>query len=75
VRAEVAWVIRSCTTTPVVRAGALAYPPAVAVTVVTTGQHFIADIAGGVAVVLPARIVARCITRAGCADPHGPADA
>lgn len=67
--------IGSCTTTPVVCAGALAYSPAVAATVVATGRHFIADIAGGTAVVLPARIVARCITRAGCADPHGPADA
>lgn len=59
----VAWVMWSSTTDPLVRAAALAYPPAVAATVVATGQHFLADIAGGVAVVLPAWALARRITR------------
>jgi len=71
----VAWVVWSSTTNRLVRAGALAYPPAVATTVVATGQHFIADIAGGVAVVLPAWIIARRITRAGRAPDNRPADA
>jgi hypothetical protein len=71
----VAWVVWSSTTNPLVRAGALAYPPAVATTVVATGQHFIADIAGGVAVVLPAWIIARRITRAGRSRTTRPADA
>jgi hypothetical protein len=71
----VAWVVWSSTTNRVVRAGALAYPPAVATTVVATGQHFIADIAGGVAVVLPAWIIARRITRAGRTRTNRPADA
>lgn len=52
-------------TNPLVRAGAVAYPPAVAATVMATGQHFIADIAGGIAVVLPAWVIARRITRSG----------
>lgn len=61
----VSWTIWASATHPLVRAGAVAYPPAVAATVVATGQHFIADIAGGIAVVLPAWAIARRITRAG----------
>ena len=71
----VAWALWSSTTNPLVRAGALAYPPAVATTVVATGQHFIADIAAGVAVVLPAWMIARRITRAGRTRITRPADA
>ncbi|MGB0613024.1 MAG: phosphatase PAP2 family protein, partial [Miltoncostaeaceae bacterium] len=52
-------------TNPAVRIAAVSYPPAVAATVVATGQHFLADIAGGIAVVLPAWAIARRITRAG----------
>jgi hypothetical protein len=66
----VAWVLWSSTTDPLVRAGALAYPPAVAATVVATGQHYLADLVGGLVVVLPAWAVARRITRT-----HGRADA
>jgi len=61
----VAWAVWSSSTSPAVRAAAVAYPPAVAATVVATGQHFIADILGGIAVVLPAWAIARRITRAG----------
>lgn len=61
----VAWTMWASTTNPAVRAAAVAYPPAVAATVVATGQHFIADIAGGIAVVLPAWAIARRITGAG----------
>ncbi len=61
----VAWTMWASTTNPVVRAAAVAYPPAVAATVVATGQHFVADIAGGIAVVLPAWAIARRITRPG----------
>lgn len=61
----VSWTIWASATHPLVRAGAVAYPPAVAATVVATGQHFIADIAGGIAVVLPAWAIARRITRSG----------
>lgn len=60
----VAWAMWASTTNPLLRAAAVAYPPAVAATVVATGQHFVADIAGGVAVVLPAWAIARRITRA-----------
>ena len=60
----VAWAVWSSSTNPAVRAAAVAYPPAVAATVVATGQHFIADIVGGIAVVLPAWAIARRITRA-----------
>ncbi|MFM8828777.1 MAG: phosphatase PAP2 family protein [Actinomycetota bacterium] len=60
----VAWAVWSSSTSPAVRAAAVAYPPAVAAIVVATGQHFIADIAGGIAVVLPAWAIARRITRA-----------
>lgn len=60
----VAWAVWSSSTNRAVRAAAVAYPPAVAATVVATGQHFIADIAGGIAVVLPAWTIARRITRA-----------
>lgn len=68
----VAWAMWSSSTSPVVRAAAVAYPPAVAATVVATGQHFIADIAGGIAVVLPAWAIARRITRAGRTDRRTP---
>lgn len=61
----VAWSMWASTTSPLLRAAAVAYPPAIAATVVATGQHFIADIAGGIAVVLPAWAIARRITRAG----------
>ena len=47
----------------------------VATTVVATGQHFIADIAAGIAVVLPAWIIARRITHAGRPRTIRPADA
>ncbi len=60
-----AWADRSSSTSSAMRAAAVAYPPAVAATVVATGQHFIADILGGIAVVLPAWAIARRITRAG----------
>ncbi|MEO2139516.1 MAG: phosphatase PAP2 family protein [Thermoleophilia bacterium] len=61
----VAWTIWASTTNPAVRIAAVSYPPIVAATVVATGQHFLADIAGGIAVVLPAWAIARRITRAG----------
>lgn len=61
----VAWTLWASTTNPIVRMAAVAYPPAVAATVVATGQHFVADIAGGIAVILPAWAIARRITRAG----------
>lgn len=60
----VAWAVWSWSTSPAGRTAAVAYPPAVAAIVVVTGQHFIADIAGGIAVVLPAWAIARHITRA-----------
>ena len=68
----VAWAVWSSSTNPAVRAAAVAYPPAVAATVVATGQHFIADIAGGIAVVLPAWVIARRITRARRTSPGRP---
>ncbi len=60
-----AWADRSSSTSPAVRAAAVSYPPAGAATVVATGQQSIADILGGIAVVLPAWAIARRITRAG----------
>jgi membrane-associated phospholipid phosphatase len=42
----------------------LAYPLLVAVSVVVTGNHYLLDIAGGVAVVLPAALIAWLLTRA-----------
>ncbi len=41
----------------------LAYPVVVAVSVVVTGNHYILDIAGGIAVVLPAAALAAWLTR------------
>ena len=60
----VAWTIWSATTRPSLRAAAVAYPLAVATTVVVTGNHFLADIAGGLAIVAPAAAAARWISRA-----------
>ena len=65
----VTWALWSATDTPVLRAAALAYPLAVATTVVVTGNHFLADIAGGVAVVIPAALIARWISRGSDTSP------
>ncbi|MCU0307437.1 MAG: phosphatase PAP2 family protein [Thermoleophilia bacterium] len=52
---------------PGVRALGVAYPALVSVCVVVTGNHFLLDIAGGLAVVLPAAAAARRLAR-----PPGP---
>ncbi len=45
------------------RAGAVAYPVLVAVCIVVTGNHFLLDIAGGLAVVIPASAIAFWLSR------------
>lgn len=65
----VTWALWSATDRPVLRAAALAYPLAVATTVVVTGNHLLADIAGGVAVVIPAALIARWISRGSDTSP------
>lgn len=48
----------------------LAYPVLVAVSIVVTGNHYLLDIAGGLAVVLPAALIASRLTGSAEAAPH-----
>lgn len=55
----VAWALWRLTRSPWSRALGLAYPLLVATSIVVTGNHYLLDIAGGLAVVLPAAAIAR----------------
>jgi membrane-associated phospholipid phosphatase len=66
----VAWALWKLTPWAWSRALGLAYPVLVSVAVVVTGNHYLLDIAGGVAVVLPAALIAHLLTRAP-AGAHG----
>jgi membrane-associated phospholipid phosphatase len=81
----VAWALWRLTPWAWSRALGLAYPVLVSVAVVVTGNHYLLDIAGGVAVVLPAALIAHQLTRApagaregvtrpGAAPPSGDRD-
>ncbi len=81
----VAWALWRLTPWAWSRALGLAYPVLVSVAVVVTGNHYLLDIAGGVAVVLPAALIAHLLTRApagaragvtrpGAAPPSGDRD-
>ena len=58
----VAWALWRLTTHWPTRALGLAYPLLVATSIVVTGNHYLLDIAGGLAVVLPAAALARFLT-------------
>jgi membrane-associated phospholipid phosphatase len=58
----VAWALWRLTRSPWTRALGLLYPLLVATAIVVTGNHYILDIAGGLAVVIPAAVVARVLT-------------
>jgi hypothetical protein len=57
-----AWALWRLTPRLATRALGLLYPFVVGLTVVVTGNHYLLDIAGGLAVVLPAAAVARFVT-------------
>ena len=57
-----AWALWRLTPWAATRAIGLLYPLLVALTVVVTGNHYLLDIAGGLAVVLPAAAIARLVT-------------
>ena len=76
----VAWALIKLTPWVWTRALGWAYPVLVAVCIVVTGNHYVLDIAGGLAVVLPAAALAAWIVRvrpdvALTADPAPPAHA
>jgi membrane-associated phospholipid phosphatase len=58
----VAWALWRLTTHWPTRVLGLAYPLLVATSIVVTGNHYLLDIAGGLAVVLPAAALARFLT-------------
>ena len=58
----VAWALWRLTTRRWTQALGLAYPLLVATSIVVTGNHYILDIAGGLAVVLPAAAIAWVLT-------------
>jgi PAP2 superfamily len=58
----VAWALWRLTPWMATRVLGLMYPVIVAVTVVVTGNHYLLDIVGGLALVLPAAAIARLIT-------------
>jgi membrane-associated phospholipid phosphatase len=58
----VAWALWRLTTRWPLRVLGLAYPLLVATSIVVTGNHYLLDIAGGLAVVLPAAAIARLLT-------------
>jgi hypothetical protein len=58
----VGWALWRLSPWPATRALGLAYPGLVSVAVVVTGNHFVLDVAGGVAVVAPAAALARMLT-------------
>jgi membrane-associated phospholipid phosphatase len=58
----VAWALWRLTRSPWTRALGLLYPVLVATSIVVTGNHYVLDIAGGLAVVIPAAIIARFLT-------------
>jgi membrane-associated phospholipid phosphatase len=68
----VAWALWRLTPWWWSRALGLVYPVLVAVAVVVTGNHYVLDIAGGVAVVLPAAVVAAWLARAPGGAPTVP---
>jgi membrane-associated phospholipid phosphatase len=59
----VAWALWRLTRAPWSRALGLAYPVLVTVAIVVTGNHFLLDVAGGLAVVLPAAAISSWIAR------------
>jgi PAP2 superfamily len=63
-----AWALWRLTPWVLTRALGLLYPIVVGLTVVVTGNHYLLDIAGGLAVVLPAAALARYLT----GRPHYP---
>jgi len=68
----VAWALWRLTPWWWSRALGLLYPALVAVAVVVTGNHYLLDIAGGVAVVLPAAAVAAWLARTPGGAPTNP---
>ncbi len=68
----VAWALWRLTRSPWTRALGLLYPLLVATSIVVTGNHYVLDIAGGLAVVIPAAIIARILT--GSPDIGEPGD-
>jgi hypothetical protein len=68
-----AWALWRLTPWALTRTLGLAYPFVVGLTVVVTGNHYLLDIAGGLAVVLPAALIARLVTgRPGYPSTRGP---
>jgi len=61
----VAWALVALTRSRATKALGILYPVLVATAIVVTGNHFILDIAGGLAVVLPAAWLADRLTRPG----------
>lgn len=57
-----AWALWRLTPWMATRIAGLLYPIVVGLTVVITGNHYVLDIAGGLAVVLPAAAIARAVT-------------
>ncbi len=68
----VAWALWRLTRSPWTRALGLLYPLLVATAIVVTGNHYVLDIAGGLAVVIPAAVIARVLT--GSPDPREAGD-
>jgi membrane-associated phospholipid phosphatase len=65
----VAWALIALTPWWWTKALGVAYPILIAVSIVVTGNHFVLDIAGGLAVVIPAVLVAAWIARSPAARP------
>ncbi len=68
----VAWALIRLTPWMWTKALGWAYPVLIAVCIVVTGNHYVLDIAGGLAIVLPAAAVAVWIVRARPASPGTP---
>jgi membrane-associated phospholipid phosphatase len=71
----VAWALVRLTRWAWTRALGFAYPVLITVCVVVTGNHFVLDVAGGLAVVLPAALIAWLLTRPARAPALGPSAA
>jgi membrane-associated phospholipid phosphatase len=65
----VAWALIALTPWWWTKALGVAYPILVAVSIVVTGNHFLLDIAGGLAVVLPAAAISAWLVRAPRTEP------
>jgi hypothetical protein len=70
----VAWALVRLTPWIWSRAIGVAYPVLITVCVIVTGNHFVLDVAGGLAVVIPAALVTRLLTRPALAPARSAPD-